>query len=201
MVRETAFDEVFDSQATFRALLEAMSRPGRIFQAPARRYEGAPSGLTPHVLSILKTLCDHRVTFSVAGVPAREAWESYLAMNLATPARPADQGDYVLFNGAAYDDVFFRLKQGNLEFPESSATGILAVGHLEAERRDALCALRLSGPGIEGATTVYVSGLDPRYVEARSSAVLRFPLGIDLILVDAEARVVGIPRTSNVEMV
>lgn len=202
MVRETSFDEVHDGQATFRALLDAMSRPGRIFQAPAREYSGAPTGITAHTLSVLKTFCDHRVSFSVADMSGREEWERYLAVNLAAPSRPVDEGDYVIFDGAAYDEAFARLRRGSLEFPEASATAILAVERLDAssDLGQSACVLSVSGPGVDGSVSVRAHGLDRRYPQDRARSVMDFPLGIDLIFVDTAARVVGIPRTSRVEI-
>ena len=44
-----------------------------------------------------------------------------------------------------------------------------------------------------------VTGLDPRYGEARARTNNVSPLGIDLFLVDPGGRVAGIPRTTSVE--
>ncbi len=130
MIRETAFDEVFDSQATFRALLESLSRPGQIQRLPERDYPGAPRGFCPPVLSVLKTLCDHRVSFSLgSGIRAAD-WVRYLEVNLATPHEGVERADYVLFSGAAYDPDFSLLDRGLPEFPESSATALLSVERL-----------------------------------------------------------------------
>jgi alpha-D-ribose 1-methylphosphonate 5-triphosphate synthase subunit PhnH len=202
MVRETAFDDVFDSQTTFRALLEAMSRPGRVAQAPVLRYAGAPVGMTPHVMTVLKSLCDHRVVFSVAGSELRREWEGYLAMNCASPFSSPDKADYVLFDGMEYDDAFGALRIGSLEFPEASATAILSVSRLatEAGQTERACQLRFSGPGVKGIACIHVTGLHRRYPEERCRATGQFPLGIDLLLVDAEARIVGVPRTTHLEM-
>jgi phosphonate C-P lyase system protein PhnH len=131
VLRETAFDEVFDSQRTFRVLLEAMSRPGRVCALPRPAYRGAPRGLVPPALTVLKTLCDHRVSFAVVGAPAGQEWVRYLAVN--TGARPGQAGeaDYALFDGAAWDDGFSLLKRGLPEFPERSATALFSVQQLQ----------------------------------------------------------------------
>ncbi|MGA2615058.1 MAG: phosphonate C-P lyase system protein PhnH [Spirochaetia bacterium] len=201
MVRETAFDEVFDSQATFRVLLDSLSRPGTIRILPLRPYESAPAGFCPPALSILKTMCDHRVSFSVGSSGLRPDWVSYLSMNLATPFRHVDVADYVLFEGERFDADFTRLNRGTPEFPEFSATALLCVGRLseEGDPGRAGYALRLSGPGVKDAAILSVTGLDPRYLEERSKANMFYPMGIDLLLVDKDGRVAGIPRTSSAE--
>jgi alpha-D-ribose 1-methylphosphonate 5-triphosphate synthase subunit PhnH len=202
MVHETAFDDVFDSQATFRAMLDCLSRPGSIRTVPALRYESAPREFCPPMLSLLKTLCDHRVSFSIGSPASRPDWVAYLKMNLSTPFVSVDEAEYVVFNGGKFDADFSRLNRGTLEFPESSATALLCVQRLSDETQTSLpgFALRLKGPGVKNLTTLTIVGLDARYIEERSQANKFYPLGIDVFLVDADGRVAGIPRTSAVEV-
>lgn len=112
MVRETAFDEVFDSQATFRVMLDCLSRPGNIRTVPARPYELAPAEFCPSVLSLLKTVCDHRVSFSIGSPASRPDWVAYLEMNLSTPFRQVNEAEYALFEGGTFDPDFSRLNRG-----------------------------------------------------------------------------------------
>lgn len=203
MVREVGFDEVFDSQATFRALLDCMSRPGKICQIPQRAYGAPPEGFCPPALSILKTLCDHRVSFSLGGANEKPEWVRYLEVNLATPFQPLEKADYVLFDGARFDDGFARLSRGTLEFPESSATALICVSRLSGEQSEEegpVCSLILAGPGVKVRTLLIASGLEPGYVTERGKAGRYFPMGVDLFLVDWSGRVAGIPRTSTVEI-
>ncbi|MGO9412484.1 MAG: phosphonate C-P lyase system protein PhnH [Spirochaetia bacterium] len=202
MVRETAFDEVFDSQATFRVMLDCLSRPGNIRTVPARPYELAPAELCPPVLSLLKTVCDHRVSFSIGSPASRPDWVAYLEMNLSTPFRQVNEAEYALFEGGTFDPDFSRLNRGTLEFPESSATAFICVQRLSDEKPSGVPSreLRVKGPGVRDLTVLSVTGLDARYLEERSEANRFYPLGIDLFLVDAEGRVAGIPRTSAVEV-
>ena len=201
MVRETVFDEVFDSQAVFRALLDSLSRPGTISMIAPRPYGSLPGGLFALALSILKTLCDHHVSFSLGSAGAKPEWVSYLEMNLSTPFRRVDEADYVLFDGEEFDADFLRLNPGSLEFPERSGTALLCVRLLSDQgepvrgRRE----LILRGPGVKGRARLSVDGLDARYIEERANANRFYPMGIDLLLVDAEGRVAGVPRTSAVE--
>ncbi|HTP59753.1 MAG TPA: phosphonate C-P lyase system protein PhnH [Spirochaetia bacterium] len=199
MARETGFDEVFDSQATFRALLGSLSRPGSLRSLPPRRYPSAPDGFCPPALSILKTMCDHRVCFSVGSSAGRQEWISYLVMNLSTPFRPVEEADYVLFNGESFEQDFTRLKRGTLEYPERSATALVCVQSLSSAESTGSRGLRVSGPGVKGSITLAVAGFDARYLEERSAANRFYPMGIDLLLVDPEGNVAGLPRTSVVE--
>ena len=56
--------------------------------------------------------------------------------------------------------------------------------------------LRLSGPGIQGETTLCVAGLPPAFWQLRERRI-RYPLGIDLFLLDGPT-VVGLPRTTRI---
>ena len=203
MVREIGFDDVFDSQATFRALLDSMSRPGKICQVPLRPYRSPLNGFCPPALSILKTLCDHRVSFSLGTANETPEWIRYLEVNLATPFMPVEKADYVLFDGAGYDPAFSRLGRGSLEFPEKSATALICVDQLSDEpgvSEKPPCSLLLTGPGVKGQARLSAAGLDPGYVTGRQKAIRYFPMGVDLFLVDRQGHVAGIPRTSMVEI-
>ncbi|MFI5367695.1 MAG: phosphonate C-P lyase system protein PhnH [Spirochaetia bacterium] len=203
MAREIGFDEVFDSQATFRALLDSMSRPGKICQVPLRPYRSPPNGFCSPALTILKTLCDHRVSFSLGAANETPEWIRYLEMNLAAPFQPIETADYVLFNGAGFDPGFARLNRGSLEFPEKSATALICVTQLldePAESEAPVCSLVLAGPGVKGQTRLSAAGLDPGYITGRQRTIRYFPMGVDLFLLDGHGKVAGIPRTSMVEV-
>jgi alpha-D-ribose 1-methylphosphonate 5-triphosphate synthase subunit PhnH len=202
MVREVGFDDVFDSQATFRALLDALSRPGKICRLPDRVYKSTPHGFCSPALSILKTLCDHRVSFSLVSGNRTSELSRYLEVNLATPFEDVEKADYVIFDGTTFDEDFMRLKRGSPEFPENSATALLCVGRLAAgamETDTPSCRLCCAGPGVQDKSFLTVTGLDPRYSEARARTNNVSPLGIDIFFVDPGGRVAGIPRTTSVE--
>jgi alpha-D-ribose 1-methylphosphonate 5-triphosphate synthase subunit PhnH len=198
-----AFDDVFDSQKTFRILLDSMSRPGRCASLPACSHDEIPDDLNPFLVTVLRTLCDNRVSFSFPGGSARAAWIRFLQQNCTAPFMPPERADFVLCEGSRFSADFASVKRGTLEFPQSSATALIAVTRLSEEGEPAGPApyrLTLTGPGIKGSTCVVVSGLDRRYGEERARLNHSFPLGVDLILVDEAGRVVCIPRTSGVQV-
>jgi alpha-D-ribose 1-methylphosphonate 5-triphosphate synthase subunit PhnH len=202
-VLETVFDEVFDSQETFRALLDAMSRPGRPCILGWREYRGTPKGLNPFAFSVMKTLLDHRVSFSLGGWPERPDLIRYLEMNTGASFREPGEADYVLFSGPSFHEDFTLLKRGSAEYPERSATALVSVRGIEDEeersRDGPRLLLNLTGPGVKGAARAWISGLDRRYLEARSFVNVFYPMGIDVVLIDGEGRLLGVPRTCRVE--
>ena len=199
MVRETSFDDVFDSQATFRAMLDCLSRPGTIRTVPEQRYESAPLGfvhgsLPPEDPVRSPSLFFDRVSHFEAGLGSLSRDEPVDSF------RRVAEADYVLFEGSTFDEDFSRLNRGTLEFPESSATAFLGVHRLLVEKQLPARELRVTGPGVRGVTALSVTGLDARYLEERSRANQFYPLGIDVFLMDADGRIAGIPRTSTVEV-
>ncbi len=65
-------DQVIDSQACFRAVLEAMSRPGRVQQLAAPPE--IPPGLSPAAAAVLLTLVDADTPLRLSAGREAEAW-------------------------------------------------------------------------------------------------------------------------------
>lgn len=181
-----AFDLVFDSQRVFRCLLQATANPGKLFALP-------PTG-TGEMEAIARTLLDHEVSFCVVGDGARETEER---LSLATGGRvaPPEEAAFAFVSGTG--GMAARLGRGTLEKPELGATAVYAVGSLS----EGDLSLRLSGPGVPGKRVLEVGGLDREEAEAIRESRSSYPLGVDVYLVDGAGRVVGLPRSTRVEVV
>ncbi len=207
MVREKAFDEVFDSQAAFRILLDSMSRPGRLYTLAALPFTGTPTGLNPHVLTVLRTLCDNMVTFCVvtkgSDAPRDSEHVRYLQINTGARSASRYHADYVVLDGRRAAAALRDLKRGSPEFPEDSATAVVAVEELlgpgDGENGDE-ARFSLTGPGIKNRAEARVCGLEAGCLETLREINGDFPLGIDVILVDGEGRVASIPRSSSIRI-
>ena len=57
----------------------------------------------------------------------------------------------------------------------------------------------MRGPGIDGSRDLPVAGLGDEALAARADA-LAYPLGFDILLIDAAGRVAGLPRTTTIEV-
>lgn len=170
-------DAIFDplaQQQAFRRLMDCFARPGRIaeFDGDALR-------------SVAATLLDGAVSLADPhGLIAPGDWPK-----LEARAGAPETADFVVAAGDRAPGFAPRL--GTLESPERSATVLLRVRALGRGQR-----YRLTGPGVNGAATLAVDGLDARWIEARAQWVAAFPLGVDLILVDA-TRAAALPRTTH----
>ncbi|WP_198368951.1 phosphonate C-P lyase system protein PhnH [Roseomonas rosulenta] len=176
-------DPVLDAQACFRAVLEAMSRPGRVVTAGAALRPPAP--LMPAAAAVLLTLADADTPlWSDAGADA-EAW---LRFHCGAPfaAAPGDAA-FVLVTGAP--PTLETLQAGTEEKPQHGATLVLQVAGLEPGR-----GWRLTGPGIEHEHRLAVAGAPDGFIGAWAANHARFPRGVDVVLCAAD-RLAALPRS------
>jgi len=193
----TQFDRVHDIQASYRKVLDAMSRPGEIgsLAEQAERAADIVPGCLPATAVLVLMLLDNEVTFKV--VSAREemvnAWLHRLTYARAVEAERADY-IFVLLDARLED--FSRAIQmaatGTLENPHLSATVIREVHQISYEPL-----LRLTGPGIQDETLVSVD-LTGDWVAHRARKNREYPMGIDFLFVDLVHRIIGLPRTTKI---
>jgi alpha-D-ribose 1-methylphosphonate 5-triphosphate synthase subunit PhnH len=176
-------DPVLDAQASFRAVLEAMSRPGRI--QPVVPPPEIPPGLSPAAAAVLLTLVDSATPLRLAAGAEAEAWVRF---HCGCPLVNAGAA-FVLDPAAALLD----LDPGTEEEPERGATLLLEVSTLEEG-----AGWRLAGPGIREMHRLRVTGAPPGFVAEWARNRARFPRGVDAILC-AGARIAALPRTVRIE--
>jgi alpha-D-ribose 1-methylphosphonate 5-triphosphate synthase subunit PhnH len=190
LMDETRFagfaDPVLDAQATFRAVLEAMSRPGRVQDLP--RPPEVPPGLSPAAAAVLLTLVDSATPLHLAAGAEAATWVRFhCGCKLAGAAEAAFVLDPTIALAA--------LHAGTEEEPETGATLILEVATLEEGGGGAW---RLTGPGIREAHRLRVGGAPRGFVADWAGNRARFPRGVDVILC-AGSRIAALPRTVRIE--
>lgn len=169
-------------QQIYRALLDAMSHPGRVVPMVCESKARTST-------AVLATLLDAEVSLADPdGMLDEGEWPMLQAIN-----SKAEVADYILCSGANPPD--FQPKLGTLPSPEMSATLLVLVDSLMLGDMS----FHLSGPGVDGTTECFVTGLDSEWLTRRNSWVSAFPLGIDLLLIDDKA-VMALPRTAKVEV-
>jgi len=175
------------SQATFRALLDAMARPGLVVTPPAPG--GLPPGLSAAAGSACLTLFDLDTTVFVDRAdPTLSRWLAFHTGAPLTTDEPVAAFALLLDPATARFD---RFRQGTDVAPETSTTLILQLPSLTGGPD-----LRLTGPGIETQAMIAPKALPAALLELRSRA--RFPEGVDLILA-AGPDLVCLPRTTQIE--
>jgi alpha-D-ribose 1-methylphosphonate 5-triphosphate synthase subunit PhnH len=168
-------DPVLDSQASFRALLTAMSRPGfcQRIAGPA----DPPPPLAPATASVLLTLLDADTPFWADGAFADcLAWIVF-----HTGAPVVERAASARFALAAALPDLAAFDAGSDASPEDSATLIVQVAAIGVDAADGR-RLRCAGPGLREPRTVCVAGLPDDFVGRWAGNHALFPRGVDLVL-------------------
>ena len=168
---------------TFTALMNALSRPGRI-----REFSS-----TNPFEAVSEALLDLETTFFTPN-KALEGFCRSLGARFALP----EKADYLLFPALEEEqlELLEHASIGTLLYPDQSATLLLGAtfaGDLK---------LKLSGPGVKVEEHIILGGV-PRAFWTLRNQKGSFPLGWDVILLEAGelgSRVLGIPRSSKVEV-
>lgn len=185
-------DPVLDSQRVFRAVLEAMSHPGRVVSLG---LEGAPlPPLYPATLSICLALVDLETPLWLDAAGRTTAVSAHLRFHCGCPLvdDPA-RARFAVVAAPAAMPALDRFDPGTDEYPDRSATVIVQARTLAAG-----AGRRLTGPGIVSDVLLDADGLPARFWEGLRANHDRFPRGVDVLLT-AGASLVALPRTTRVE--
>ncbi len=171
-------DHPTDSAVAFRAIMEAMARPGTLRTVAA----AAPDGLSPAAAAVLLVLAD----------PTTPVWTSsaqdWLVFHTGAPvARTRAEAAFAV---GTWDDLapLAGWAIGTPDYPDRSTTLIVEVPTLEGP------GARLTGPGIASEARLPLP--DPPALAANAAL---YPLGVDLILT-CGARLAALPRSTHIHL-
>ena len=179
-------DPVAQAQASFRALLDAMARPGTI--ATVGQGLTPPAPLDPATAAVLLTLVDGDARLHLP--PDCAAARDWLVFHCGTT--PCDDSASAGFVATRTMPDLAHLATGTDEAPESSATLVLQVLALGTGP-----AFRLAGPGLKAPAIFRAEGLPPDFAARWAANHALFPRGIDLVLCAGTA-LAAIPRSITV---
>ena|SRR5689334_20845591 len=184
-------DKVLAAQSSFRAVMEAMARPGSVQRITAS--VNAPAPLMQATAAIALTLFDHDTPVWLDRRMAEAASVArWLKFHTSAPmVADTSVSQFALIGeGDALPDLDgFCL--GSDEYPDRSTTLILQVGSL-AEGHGYV----LQGPGIDGTALLRATIRAHDLFDRLAVNATLFPRGIDVVLVDGDA-IVAIPRTTR----
>ena len=181
-------DPVLDSQACFRAVLDAMARPGTIHRVHAPIEPPPP--LHRATAAVLLTLVDGETPLWLD--PQASAAAAWIAFHCGAPTAAIDRSAFALALAPFATFDFTTFDAGSHDGPEDGATVILQVAALGEG-----AALLLDGPGIETTAHLTVAGLPPGLIESWGANAARFPQGVDLILCAGD-QLAALPRTVRI---
>jgi alpha-D-ribose 1-methylphosphonate 5-triphosphate synthase subunit PhnH len=176
-------DPVAGAQACFRAVLDAMSRPGSRHQVGAGLTP--PASLDPATAAVLLTLIDRETPLWLApGLAAATDWIAFHC-GATSCADPAAAGFVVTTN---LPDLA-GLAAGSDDAPENSATIIVQIAGFDHGQT-----LHLAGPGLREPVALTAAGLPDDFATQWAANHALYPRGIDLILC-AGHDLVALPRS------
>jgi alpha-D-ribose 1-methylphosphonate 5-triphosphate synthase subunit PhnH len=183
---------VLSAQSTFRAVLDALARPGSIHAVAAQ--VSAPAPLSTTAAAIALTLCDHDTPLwldcGLRSVAAVVAWlRFHCGSTIAEVPRAAA---FAFISAPSELTPLDQFNPGLPDYPDRSSTLVLQLASLRSGPE-----FLLQGPGIHGRQALRASPL-PRDFGARLVANRQlFPCGVDLILA-ADKEIAALPRSIRV---
>lgn len=184
-------DPVFDTQAAFRATLDAMSYPGRIQSVPTTLQTPEPLGIAAGSLAL--SLFDLDTPVWLDATLRTDAVAVYLRFHCGCPiVSDMAEAKFALISAASLPTLD-KFDIGEDRYPDRSATLIIAVPSLTDGP-----ATTWTGPGVNGSITTNIAGLPTDFCNQWADNAELYPQGIDVVFTCGE-RLIGLPRTITVE--
>jgi alpha-D-ribose 1-methylphosphonate 5-triphosphate synthase subunit PhnH len=180
---------VAQSQATFRAAMQALATPGKPIAFHSTLDPAAP--LPANAAALGLALLDFEVTFHLAPSLIGGAVAEYLRFH--TGARETKSARDTAFAFLDLGKDTLRLAdyaQGTPDYPDRSTTLIALCAEAET-------GIRIAGPGIKAVGELAVSPLPADFAAQWAVNRAAFPLGVDILFV-TEAGFIGLPRSTRI---
>jgi alpha-D-ribose 1-methylphosphonate 5-triphosphate synthase subunit PhnH len=185
------------SQKNYRRLLQALSRPGRVVRLEAM------DGMSPFAAAtaFAECLLDSEVGFCVMGHGGAQALQPAIAGVTGARPEPLEAADFVFFTGAASQGGVRRARRGGLECPEDGATLVYCLDSQPAGGSERF-RVRLTGPGIPGAGGIApeMRGIPVEEFRELMKANFDYPLGVDAFFLRPSGEVMGLPRSTRIQV-
>ncbi len=167
----------------FRAVMQALARPGRIERLAGARPP-APMSVAAGVVAL--TLCDPDTPVYLAGALDCAALRDWLAFHTGAPVSGREAAVFAFGTWEALLPLE-GYAVGTPDYPDRSATLVVETERLEA------AGARLEGPGIAGTAALSL----PEVAAFRANAA-HFPMGLDFLFCCGD-RLAALPRSTRVE--
>ncbi|WP_236105717.1 phosphonate C-P lyase system protein PhnH [Pandoraea fibrosis] len=193
-------DPVHDAQGVFRAVLDALARPGRLRSVGSRLAPSEQASIAARATLLALADATTAVWLQFPLPEVASALRFHTGAPLLSGEADLATAQFALLTDPARCPALEQFAFGTAESPEHSATLIVDVPTLAAGHSGAGgLHLRLRGPGIESHADVTVGGLGAAFWQARAALAPRFPAGLDLLIASGDT-VLGLPRTTHVEV-
>jgi alpha-D-ribose 1-methylphosphonate 5-triphosphate synthase subunit PhnH len=183
-------DDIIHDHTTFRVLMRAMSSPGRVCQLPHHREVFEQRGL---LAVVLRCLMDHEVTYFVSDDKS-DGLSHEIFRYTGSNRADIDTADFLIFLEGTSRGALTGAKRGTPEYPDGGATVVYLVEKLGEMGGE----VEMHGPGINGTVRPLISGLAKSEFGLLREANAEFPLGLDVLFLDTDGRIMCIPRSTRI---
>ena len=185
-----------DLQVIYRALLNAMTHPGKGHSFDSDHPDKADHWL---LLQVASCLMDHEVTFALSN-----QWQEGMGRDIAeiTGSQMVDwpHADFVLIDGGTSHGRAEEVKVGTLAYPDRGATILYCIPSIAEPSNTHPNWIRLSGPGIEHPISPKVEGLEIDEYRLLRDINSAYPLGVDAFVIKGNDTIMGLPRSTRMEV-
>jgi alpha-D-ribose 1-methylphosphonate 5-triphosphate synthase subunit PhnH len=184
-------DPVRGSQSVFRAVMDAMARPGTVHHFPGLTAPPPPLGAVAG--AVISTLADADTPVwldpSMAKTGVVRDW---VVFHTGAPVTPyQSEAAFALVAAPQSLSSLNGFALGTQDYPDRSTTLILQVETLSKGVK-----LVLEGPGIDGRTSIAPDPMPQHFAAQWRANRAAFPRGVDLILA-APGGVAALPRSTR----
>jgi len=182
---------VFQSQAVFRAVLDAFAKPGTVQPIPPVVHP--PAVLHPAAAAFIGAFADSDTSVwldrSFAGTNAG----GWIAFQTGAPLTDdAEAASFALVGDASALSRLDAFALGTEEYPDRSATLIIQIGGF-----DGASPLVVEGPGVPGERSFRPDPLPASIIGLLEANRALYPRGVDLVLAAPDA-LAALPRSVRV---
>ncbi|MGF1599489.1 MAG: phosphonate C-P lyase system protein PhnH [Acidimicrobiales bacterium] len=181
------------SQRVFDTLLRSLAEPGTIRFLPVDYPEVEPA------LALALALADVGVIVNVDDDPDHP-WSQAVAEATGATVGPVGSASIVISTSPT-PALFERVAVGDPLTPEDGARVALAVAGLATGPAAGHVVVELRGPGVPGRRVLAIDGPGPEVVGRLGTGSGPFPTGFDTWLFARDGSVVGVPRSTTVDLV
>lgn len=195
MLADNQFDMVFDCQKIFKNVMNAMAKPGTVFNIKEQCDKLGEKNRVP--LGLAMTFMDNRSTLYVDG--NEELLFSIKEKTLAMKS-DVEKADFVIAPHVEEKESYGvqlldSAKVGTLPEPHKSALVMVGLHTFDGDK-----SLLLEGPGVKGQKEVMLSDAALMWLARKAILKYEFPCGTDILFYTDNGEIMGIPRTLKVEV-
>ncbi len=180
------------SSRLFRVLLDAMAKPGHVFEFASKIHAIEPAFAT--TLAIAQTLFDFQTPLWLAPEFNTDAIKPHLKFHTGAPIVEGLSGaSFAILSAKTQLPLLRQFEQGTHEYPDRSTTVIIQVDNFDKD------AVMLSGPGLKQPVGFGVQGLSEQFWLDMMVNHHSYPLGVDVIFASSHA-IACCPRSTCITL-